>query len=95
MFGPCWAFSADAKRLNATQSMQKDSQVQKQSLKPMTSGLEEEEWEYILAILDSGASVIVIPPHVGKGYDIVPGDSSKAGIMKLPMARRYPLSERS
>ena len=42
---------------------------------------EEEEWEYIEAILDSGASVTVIPCHVGKGYDIVPGESSKAGIM--------------
>ena len=38
-------------------------------------------WEYIEAILDSGATVTVIPPHVGKGYDIVPGEASRARVM--------------
>ena len=37
--------------------------------------------EYIEAILDSGATVTVIPPHVGRGYDIVPGEASRAGVM--------------
>ena len=37
--------------------------------------------EYIEAILDSGATVPVIPPHVGRGYDIVPGEASRAGVM--------------
>ena len=32
------------------------------------------------AILDSGASVTVIPPHVGRGYDIQPGEASRAGV---------------
>ena len=47
----------------------------------MSSGSEEEEWEYIEAILDSGETVTVIPPHVRKGYDIVPGEASRAGVV--------------
>ena len=48
----------------------------------MSSGSQgEEDWEYIEAILDSGATVTVIPPHVEKGYDIVPGEASRAGVM--------------
>ena len=31
--------------------------------------------------MDSGATVTVIPPHVGKGYDIVPGEASRAGVV--------------
>ena len=31
--------------------------------------------------MDSGATVTVIPPHVGKLYDIVPGEASRAGVM--------------
>ena len=37
-------------------------------------------WEYFEAILDSGASVTVIPPSLGKGYDILEGEASKLGI---------------
>ena len=39
------------------------------------------EWEYVEAVLDSGATVTVIPVHVGQGYDIVPSAASKAGVM--------------
>ena len=39
------------------------------------------EWEYVEAVLDSGATVIVIPAHVGQGYEIVPSAASKAGVM--------------
>ena len=39
------------------------------------------EWEYIEFILDSGASTIVIPPHVGKAYDVRPSKASAAGVM--------------
>ena len=31
--------------------------------------------------MDSGATVAVIPSHVGKGYDIVPGEASRAGVV--------------
>ena len=48
-----------------------------QSLKPLTkSG----DWEMIEAILDSGATATVFPPHVGRGYDVQPSDASKAGV---------------
>ena len=30
-------------------------------------------WEWVEAILDSGATVTVIPPHVGAGYDVTEG----------------------
>ena len=39
------------------------------------------EWEYVEAVLDSGATVTVIPAHVGQGYEIVPSAASKAGVM--------------
>ena len=31
--------------------------------------------------MDSGATVTVIPPHVGKEFVIVPGEASRAGVM--------------
>ena len=34
----------------------------------------------IEAILDSGATATVFPPHVGRGYDVQPSDASKAGV---------------
>ena len=40
----------------------------------------EGDWEYVEAIVDSGATVTVIPPHVGKEYEVVPGEASKAGV---------------
>ena len=49
-----------------------------QSLRPL--GLSD-EWEYVEAILDSGATVTVIPPHIGRGYDITPGEASRLGVM--------------
>ena len=48
-----------------------------QSLKPLTQS---EDWETIDVILDSGATVTVFPPHVGRGYDIQPSEASKAGV---------------
>ena len=38
------------------------------------------EWEYIETILDSGATVTVIPPHVGRSYEVVPSAASRAGV---------------
>ena len=43
---------------------------------PMGEG----ELESPEAIVDSGATVTVIPPHVGEGYDIVPSEASRAGV---------------
>ena len=42
--------------------------------------LSDNEWEYIEFILDSGASTIVIPPHAGKAYDVMPSKASEAGV---------------
>ena len=50
-----------------------------QSLRPL-AGANEGGWEYLEAILDSGATVTVIPPHVGKEYEVVPSAASKAGV---------------
>ena len=52
------------------------SERRPQSLKPRAL----EEWKYMGAILDSGASVTVILLFVGNGYDVVPSDASKAGV---------------
>ena len=49
------------------------------SLRPLAGG-GESDWEYLEAIVDSGATVTVIPPHVGKEYEVVPGEASKAGV---------------
>ena len=46
------------------------------ALMPVSSA----EWE-VEAVLDSGATVTVIPAHVGQGYDILPSAASKAGVM--------------
>ena len=40
----------------------------------------EGEWEFPEAIVDSGATVTVIPPHVVRGHDIVRSDASRAGV---------------
>ena len=50
---------------------------QAQCLMPISNN----EWEYIEFILDSGATTTVIPLHVGKEYDVLPSDASKAGVM--------------
>ena len=47
------------------------------SLKPLSTS---SEWEYIETILDSGATVTVIPPHVGRSYEVVPSAASRAGV---------------
>ena len=49
------------------------------SLRPL-AGANEGGWEHLEAILDSGATVTVIPPHVGKEYEVVPSEASKAGV---------------
>ena len=33
------------------------------------------------AVLDSGATVIAIPAHVGQGFEITPSAASQAGVM--------------
>ena len=38
------------------------------------------EWEYFEAILDSGASVTVVPSTLGKDYEVQPGEASRAGV---------------
>ena len=50
-----------------------------QSLRPLAAA-NEGGWIYLEAILDSGATVTVIPPHVGKEYEVVPSAASKAGV---------------
>ena len=49
------------------------------TLMPM-AGANDGGWEHLEAILDSGATVTVIPPHVGREYEVVPGVASKAGV---------------
>ena len=46
------------------------------TLRPLLSN----DWKYAEFILDSGATTIVIPPRVGKAYDIQPSDPPKAGV---------------
>jgi len=45
-------------------------------VKPVTG-----EWEVIEAIVDSGATVPVMPPEVGTAYPIEEGAAAKAGVM--------------
>ena len=46
-----------------------------QSLRPLAAG-----WEKLQAILDSGASVTVVPPHVGRDYEVIRGEAAMAGV---------------
>ena len=46
-----------------------------QSLRPLAAG-----WEKLQAILDSGASVTVVPPHVGRDYEVIRGEAAIAGV---------------
>ena len=61
----------------AQQKLSVFSEKKPMSLKPLS---EANEWEYIETILDSGATVTVIPPHVGHAYEIRPSAASKAGV---------------
>ena len=45
------------------------------SLKPLATG-----WEELQMILDSGASVSVGPPSVGRDYEAVCGEADMAGV---------------
>ena len=38
------------------------------------------KWEKFIAILDSGASVTVVPPHLGREYEIVKGQAAADGV---------------
>ncbi len=38
------------------------------------------QWEYVEAILDSGATVTVFPPSVGTAYALTQGEAAKAGV---------------
>ena len=40
----------------------------------------ESKCEKIIAILDSGVSVTVVPPHVGRDYEITRGEAAIAGV---------------
>ena len=42
---------------------------------PLASG-----WEKLQMILDSGASVSVVPPSVGRDYEVVRGEAAMAGV---------------
>ena len=68
--GSCWAFRS-SNQLNVL------IEKRTQSLMPLSGT---DEWEYLEFILDSGATATVIPPNVGKAYDIQPGDASRAGV---------------
>ena len=68
--GSCWAFQ------NPNQ-LRILIEKRSQSLMPL-SGTNERE--YLEFILDSGATATVIPPSVGKAYEIQPGDASRAGV---------------
>ena len=47
-----------------------------QTLNPLQSG----SWEYFEAILDSGASVTVVPPSLAREYEVIEGEAAKAGV---------------
>ncbi len=38
------------------------------------------KWEYVEAILDSGATVTVFPPNIGALYELIQGEAAKAGV---------------
>ena len=61
----------------AQQKLSVFSEKTTMSLKPLS---ETNEWEYIETILDSGATVTVIPPHVGHAYEVLPSAASRAGV---------------
>ena len=44
-------------------------------MKPLATG-----WEKLQMVLDSGASVSVVPPSVGGDYEIVQGEAAMAGV---------------
>ena len=50
-------------------------ELRSQSLRPLSN-----EWEKLTAILDSGASVTVVPPQVGRDYEVTRGDAAAAGV---------------
>lgn len=70
---PCWAFGG-----NFMPFTENRSQAAGPSLMPLTRG--PGEWEYIEAIVDSGATVTVIPPTCGQDYAIVKGEAAIAGV---------------
>ena len=39
------------------------------------------DWEYVEAIVDSGATVTVFPPSIGVGYSVTEGEAARAGVM--------------
>ena len=43
-------------------------------------GLDPTQWEIIRAIVDSGASVPVIHPATGRGYEVLESEGSRAGV---------------
>ena len=55
-------------------------EIRPQTLNPATEK-NGEEWEYVEAIVDSGASVTVFPPKIGAVYEITEGEAAKAGVM--------------
>ncbi len=55
-------------------------EIRPQALRP-TSQKTSADWEYVEAILDSGATVTVFPPSVGTAYELRQGEAAKAGVM--------------
>ena len=43
-------------------------------------GLDPTQWEIIRAVVDSGASVPVIHPATGRGYEVLESEGSRAGV---------------
>ena len=74
---PAKPISREGPKSRSSTSLATFIEKRAQHLRPLSQN---DEWETIEAILDSGASVIVIPPHVGRGYEIQPGEASKAGV---------------
>ena len=75
---PPQIFRQDGLKLTFKPMLKVLSEKRQGSLMPISSS----EWQYVEAVLDSGATVIVIPAHVGQGYDITPSAASKAGVYK-------------
>ena len=72
-----WPLKRSPHLTAAQQTLPVLSEKMPQSCNPFPTG---NEWEYVETILDSEAAVSVIPPDVGRAYEVVPSAASKAGV---------------
>ena len=73
--GCCGSTSSQCLRAHASGSIKTFIEKRTPSLRTLES-----KWEKFIAILDSGASVTVVPPHLGRDYEIVKGQAATDGV---------------